>query len=144
MNCLKERKCIVAGANRFKEQQPQTNRVKSAGSQQARQSRLVSFNPTEEQKETIKNDQRSLEDVLASLEAALQDGHVFNVKYQDKYDAFSLIIREAGEDWQVALSLSVWHNSLDRCFRIMSYALTMVYPDFPAGVERQAFSVTDW
>lgn len=120
------------------------NGRKFAGDEKKRQSRLISFNPTESQKETIKNDQRSLEDVMASLEATLQDGHVLNIKYQEKYDAFSVIVREAGDDWQTALSLSVWHNSLDRAMRIMSYALTMVYPEFPLGVERMAFSDTDW
>jgi hypothetical protein len=120
------------------------NGHKAAGSKNTKQSRLISFNPTESQKQTIKSDQRALEDVLASLEATLQDGHVLNIKYQEKYDAFSVIVREAGEDWQTALSLSVWHNSLDRAIRIMSYALTMVYPEFPLGVERMAFSDTDW
>lgn len=133
----------------MKSDRPQEKHVpynghKAAASKNSRQSRLVSFNPTDSQKETIKNDQRPLEDVLASIEATLQDGHVINIKYQQKYDAFSVIIREAGEDWQVALSLSVWHNSLDRAIRIMSYALTMVYPEFPIGVERMAFSETDW
>lgn len=140
----KERKCIVAGANRFKEQQNNKKDVSSSENGKSRISRLISFNPTDAQKETIKNDQRSISDVLASIEACLQDGHVINVKYQDKYDAFSVIIREASDDWTTALSLSVWHNSLDRALRILSYALTIVYPEFPLGVERQAYSETDW
>lgn len=105
---------------------------------------IYSFNPTDEEKRAIRDDGRPSDEVTVSLERALQNGHVLTLKYNEKSDCFMALLREGTVQWDEAVAISCWHKSADMALRMMDYALSYRYPDFPAGAFQSNFADTDW
>lgn len=134
----------MSGTKTLKEQQRTKNTSKPKEGVRSSKGSIVAFNPTDEEKLTIRGDGRPLDVVLGELEASLQNGHVLTLKYNDKNDCYMVLLREGAADWQQAVCLSCWHKSSDTAFRMLSYALAHRWPDFPDNVIAREFSDNDW
>lgn len=120
---------------------PRSTAVKSAANGKGR---FVSFNPTKEEKETLKSSQMTLEEVMLSIESCLQDGHKVTLQYHSDHDCYSAVVRDGTVPWEQALALSCWHHSLERALRMLDYCLTIKHPEFPRGVFETSYNDLYW
>ena len=134
----------MSGTKAIKENQRNGSGQKAQTSQKNAKGFIQAFNPTEEEKRAIKDDARSSDEVLVSLEGRLQDGNPWTVKYNEKSSCFMVLVRDGAAKWDEAGAISCWHRSLDMCFRMLDYALTYRYPDWPNVSYQREFSDVDW
>lgn len=100
------------------------------------QNRFKTFQPTKVERLAIREDERELSEVIKSLAGHMDDGELkLSLGKHEAHGSFFVIARESGTDWQKAAALSVWHNELELCFRILDYALNGPYAGFPQATE---------
>lgn len=134
----------MAQVERVKEQRADKKRLSAGQANSGLGGRLVSFSPNDSQKQAIREMSVPFEDHLLFLETVLQDGHRISLQYQENYDSYSMIVRDGNDHWDRAVAVSFWHRDLSMVFRITHYALSVVFPDFPAGVNVPTRNTPDW
>lgn len=105
---------------------------------------FVSFHPTKEQREQIKEQSYELEGILDFLSTWLNDGFKLTIQYNEAQEAYCVMLRDGKSEWQSARVLSCWHVDWARALQTLVFALETVYthfPDIPEGAKKEEL---DW
>lgn len=106
-------------------------RRRATKSKSTSSSKFVSFQPTKEEKEIIRNGYVDLDKTLDCLEAFLLQGHKLTISYVVGRMSYCVGIRDGSVDWSQAVVVNCWHINLQRAFAMLHYALAEVYTNFP-------------
>lgn len=105
---------------------------------------FISFNPTKDQKQAIRQSGLTLADNLDYLSTWLTLGHKLSWIYNREQEAWAVFIRDGSADWREALVLSCWHVDYELAIAMMAYALNNVYTSFPAVEIGKSQRDIDW
>jgi hypothetical protein len=105
---------------------------------------FVVIRPTKEERDAISSLDQAAVACWIELAALLTQGHKLTLGHREENGSFFLHLREGGVEWDEAITLSVFHTELFRCFQIMAWALREKYPYFPDGVQMSLGGADDW
>jgi|SRR6185312_586723 len=105
---------------------------------------LISWRPSELDKNNLKTRPPSLSEVLTLLERKAADGYKLSMGMNLDNGSFYAIFREGGLDWKKARAVGVWSSSLDKALICIFYYLISVNPDFPEGISVVEEGPVDW
>lgn len=127
---------------RVEEERKSKKKRSSAGS--SRSSAFITFHPTKEQKEVLKELPWGPLEALDNLAFWLERGHKFTLIQKPDNGSFCAMLRENTKNWQEALTLTCWHAQPERALVGLVWALENLYPEFPDVKERIVPVDDDW
>jgi hypothetical protein len=92
---------------------------------------LFTFHPSKEQGAQIKRLEWTTSEVLNVLSERIEAGVKITISSPLDRESFSVIAREALENWEEARGVSCWHRDLETALRGLAFYLTKVNPDWP-------------
>lgn len=105
---------------------------------------FLSFNPTKEQKQAIRNSGLTLADNLDYLSTWLMAGNKISWQYSKEQEAWAVFFRQGDVDWREALVLSCWHVDYEIAIGMLAYALNNVFSSWPVVADHQKLNDVDW
>jgi len=92
----------------------------------------IAFHPTKEQKEFLREQEDSLEDLLGGLVSFLREGHKIQIGLSERTGAIYATLRERSDDWKTAISVSAFHAEPGMALRSLCYFVVVCHPRFPS------------
>lgn len=105
---------------------------------------FTSYNPTKEEKASIREMEETLDDIIDFISTYLQDGFTLTFKYMTDQECYCVTLRESSEDWKSAPALSCWHVDWLKAFRMLYHALHNRYSMWPKGKEGATAYDVEW
>lgn len=130
--------------DRIKEEERKKNSKGSTKKSTSSGGNFLTFNPTKEQREAIRNSELSLAENIDYIAMWLTEGHKISWSYAKEQQCYAVFLRQGDADWREALVISCWHADYEIAIRMLAYALNNVYTSFPIVTDRHDFRDVDW
>lgn len=104
----------------------------------------LTFWPTEAEKKVLAADERSLLDLMDTLQAHVERGLAFKLGQAKDRTSLYLTCREAAAPFGEGQTIAVFHTSVQRLVLAMVYCLDVKWADFPEKVKPSQQASFDW
>ena len=104
----------------------------------------LTYHPTVEEKETLRNTTPDLEKDLDTLSTWLDRGCVLSVGVRLDSGAYYATLREKTENWMTSPALSAWHSNPSQAVRGLVFALTTRFSEFPEITTKEEAFTDEW
>jgi len=105
---------------------------------------MMTFHPTAEEKESLKNSPADPQKDLEILEDFIVRNCTLSIGCRLDSGAFYATLREKTENWTEARSLSAWHTSPAQALRGLAFALDTRFDQFPDIEVNGAGFLDEW
>lgn len=129
---------------RVEEEKKRKGGHKQTSSQSLTTGTYLSFNPTKEEKEILKEMKVDYVEFLDFISTYLQDGYRLTWKFMPAQEAYVWSLSEANSDWRTNRVLTCWHVDFEKALKMLYFALNNRFKGWPDLMPPGAVNDLEW